>query len=108
VSAVACGSLVAVGAARVCGQHRQLSSKRRSGPARGRVIGRFARYRLAADAGVVMLVPVRRGRAAVTLGHDTSLLGPGSSRHRRLRPLEYPPEIFDERGPDDVRCPSLK
>lgn len=30
-----------------------------------------------------MFVPVLRGRAAVTLGHDTSLLGPDGFVHRR-------------------------
>jgi|SRR5580658_9513271 hypothetical protein len=44
---------------------------------RGGVIGRFANYRLVPPTGVVVLIPVCRGRAAVTLGHDTSSLGPG-------------------------------
>jgi hypothetical protein len=34
---------------------------------------------------VVMFVPILRGRAAVTLGHDTSLLGPDGFTYGRSR-----------------------
>ena len=51
----------------------------------------FASYRSVSDAGVVVLVPVRRGRAAVALGHGTSSLALDSSCRRSRNPTVHVP-----------------
>ena len=58
--------------------------------------------------GVVVLVPVLRGRAAVTLGHDTSLLGPdGAAQLLVARPREHQPSTSG-RGHSEARRPLLR
>jgi hypothetical protein len=79
----------------------------------GGVIGRFARYRLLSRREAVMLVLVLRCRAAVTLGHDTSLLSLDGSVHLSTTSVTHisQPDLAwdvpasDPPSPSDVEYP---